>query len=672
MRTRFLRASLLLFTCACARQPPATTTPIAPEAAANVERAAPRALHRASAIKVLAGLLPPLEQPVTSFGATSDGSYLYTLGGYDGEPHAYSREGQHKRLARLRLDGSGAWEELGALPEGLQGLGLVHHAGKLCRVGGTAARNARGTPADLHSVADVACFDLARKTWSDLPALPAGRSSHDAALIGSVLYVAGGWTLNGQPGAGTFRDELLLLDLDKPAAGWSAVPLPFQRRALGVAAVGGKLVMVGGISPEGEPSRRVDVYDAATRSFSRGPDYPDDAFGVAVETLGDAVVASARGGVVYRWQPGTGSWQPVARLAFGRFFHHLVSGASGELIAVGGISGMHDAGRTTHVERLALAAPSPRVVAWSMAYPGAAKNRQGIFVHGDDVYLFGGNNSLEQHDFEPHNFVDQTLRLHLPSLQLAELAPFPARRQSMQTLSRAEQGVTLGGFGHDGEKAVSFAESYLFDFGSERWSRGASLPESRTQFGLAEHHGELWVFGGLNYDPSRQGPDAFRHVLNLLHGKPEQSPTFAASQIALPAPRRAFAGAALGDEYFLLGGMRGGFELVDDCLRYNFTTQSFAPFACPGSARLSGALVPVGGKLYLAGGSIRGPGGGKDGLHTAQDKVELDPASGAFRSVIAELPFDTRHMHAVAFQDRVLLISTHNDAGRIDLAIIDP
>jgi hypothetical protein len=338
---------------------------------------------------------------------------------------------------------------------------------------------------------------------------------------------------------------------------------------------------------------------------------------------------------------------------------------------VGGISGMHNAGRTTHVERIALSAPSPRVVAWSMAYPGAAKNRQGIFVHGDDVYLFGGNNSLEQHDFAPNNFVDQTLRLHLPSLQLAELDPFPARRQSMQTLSRDEQGVALGGFGHDGNKAVSFAESYLFDFASERWSRGASLPESRTQFGLAEHRGELWVFGGLNYDPARQGPDAFRHVLNLLHGKPEDSPAFAASQVALPAPRRAFAGAAVGDEYFLLGGMRGGFELVDDCLRYSFKTQSFAAIACPGSARLSGALVPAGGKLYLAGGSVRGP-AESDGLRSAQDMVELDPQSGAFRSVVAELPFDTRHMHAVAFQDRVLLISTHNDAGRIDLAIIDP
>jgi hypothetical protein len=436
--------------------------------------------------------------------------------------------------------------------------------------------------------------------------------------------------------------------------------VPFKRRALGVAAADGKLVMVGGISPEGEPSRRVDVYDPATRSFGRGPDYPDDAFGVAVETVGDAVVASARGGVVYRWKPGEGSWQPVARLAFGRFFHQLVSGASGELIAVGGISGMHNAGRTTHVERIALSAPSPRVVAWSMAYPGAAKNRQGIFVHGDDVYLFGGNNSLEQHDFEPRNFVDQTLRLHLPSLQLTELEPFPARRQSMQTLSRDERGVALGGFGHDGEKAVSFAESYLFDFASERWSRGASLPESRTQFGLAEHEASCGCSAASTTIPRARAPT------------PSGTCSISCTASRNRVPRSPRPGSlCLGDEYFLLGGMRGGFELVDDCLRYNFKTQSFAPLACPGSARLSGALVPVGGKLYLAGGSIRGP-GESDGLRSAQDMVELDPASGAFRSVIAELPFDTRHMHAVAFQDRVLLISTHNDAGRIDVAIIDP
>jgi hypothetical protein len=305
-----------------------------------------------------------------------------------------------------------------------------------------------------------------------------------------------------------------------------------------------------------------------------------------------------------------------------------------------------------------------------MAYPGAAKNRQGIFVHGDYVYLFGGNTSLEQHDFEPHNFVDQTWRLHLPSLQLAEVEPFPVKRQTMQTVSREHEGIALGGFGHDGQKAVSFADGFSFAFDTEHWSPSVRLPESRTQFGLADREGELWVFGGLNYDPTRQGPEAFRHVVNLLHGKAGSGTTLAEASIALPAPRRAFAGALLGDDYFMLGGMRGGFELVEDCLRYNFKTQSFAQLACPGQARLSGALVPVGGKLYLAGGSIKGGEGTE--LVSAEDMVELDPASSTFRSVLAKLPFETRHMQAVAFQDRILLISTHNQDGRIFVALVDP
>jgi N-acetylneuraminic acid mutarotase len=671
MRSRFFTASLLLSLVACAStQTPATTAPAAP--ALPVVRSAPppRSVHPPSDVKAIAGLLPGMPEPVTSFGAASDGQFVYTLGGYNGEPHAYSREGQRKRLARLALDGSGTWEELSELSHGLQGLTLVHYAGKLCRVGGTEARNALGAPSDMHSVTEAACFDLASKSWSDLPALPVGRSSLDAGVIDGVLYAIGGWTLNGQAASGTFVDELLSLDLKAPAGGWTAIKAPFKRRALGVAELDGKLVIVGGITPEGEPSRRVDVFDPKTRSFSQGPDYPDNAFGVAVETVGDTVIASAQNGLVYRWKLGESSWQLVSRLTFGRFFHQLAAFGSGEVIALGGISGMHNEGRTRHVERVSLAGDTTRVVAWSMAYPGAAKNRQGVFVHGDYVYLFGGNNSLEQHDFEPHNFVDQTWRLHLPSLQLAEVEPFPVKRQTMQTVSRAEQGIALGGFGHDGQKAVSFADGYGFDFSTEHWSPSARLPESRTQFGLTEREGELWVFGGLNYDPTRQGPEAFRHVVNLMHGKAEPGAQLSEASIALPAPRRAFAGALSGDDYFMLGGMRGGFELVEDCLRYSFKTQSFALLACPGQARLSGALVPVGNKLYLAGGSIKAAEGAE--LVAAQDMVELDPASGSFRSLIAQLPFETRHMQAVAFDGRILLISTHNQAGRMFVALIDP
>lgn len=316
---------------------------------------------------------------------------------------------------------------------------------------------------------------------------------------------------------------------------------------------------------------------------------------------------------------------------------------------------------------LPLAPDELRVLAWSMAYPGKAKNRQGVFVHGDYLYLFGGNNSLEQHDFAPGNFVNETWRLHLPSLELQAVAPFPANRQTIQTVSREDHGLALGGFGHDGEKAVSFADGYRFDFESEQWSPSVRLPESRTQFGLTEHGGELWVFGGLNYDPTRKDDAAFAHVTRVLHARPGADTVFGEAPAALPGERRAFAGGLLGDSYYLLGGMRGGFDLVPDCLRYDFNSGTFSALACPGPARLSGTLVPMNQRLYLLGGSVQSG----EGLASAQDVLELE-STGASRSVLARLPFDSRHMHAIPFQGRILLISTHNDQGRMNMAILSP
>lgn len=665
MHLRFCLVASALLLSACAHAPKAAPGAVSTPA----EAPRPEVVHAPRDVRVTHGLLPAMPEAVTSFGATSADGYLYVLGGYNGEPHNYSQAGQRKGLWRLALDGQSDWQQLSQLEHGLQGLSLVHHRGKLCRVGGTQARNTADQSADLHSSADASCFDLNSKVWTALPALPAGRSSHEAAVIGDTLYVAGGWTLSGEPGKGAWQEALAAIDLNAPQAGWRSIAAPFKRRALGVAEAAGKLVMVGGITAEGEPSQQVDLYDPATNTFSRGPDYPDNAFGIAVEGMGDTVFASARSGVVYRWRVGDAQWQAVARLSFKRFFHQLAATSDGQLIAVGGISGMHNQGRTVHVERVELTSQAARVVAWSMAYPGQAKNRQGVLVHGDYVYLFGGNNSLEQHDFEPQNFVDQTLRVHIPSLQVAEIQPYPARRQTMQTVSGEERGLALGGFGHDGQKAVSSAEGYSFEFESEQWGKSVSLPESRTQFGLAQYENELWAFGGLNYDPARKGEDAFKHVLSVLHGKAEAGTTLQLADVVLPAPRRAFAGAVLGDSYYLLGGMRSDFELVEDCARYDFKQHTFAPLACPAQvARLSGSLIALGGKLYLAGGSVRGDGG----LVSAQDLVELDPKSGTVRTVIAQLPFDTRHMHAVAFQEQILLISTHNADGRVYFALVNP
>jgi N-acetylneuraminic acid mutarotase len=668
--------TLLLVVGIAGCAPATQTAPPAASAATVKPSAAKTSIESGSAqagdpVTVTDGLLPPMPIAVTSFGAAADGKHLYVLGGYFGEPHSYSREFQSRVLSRVALDGSGAWQTIGEIDEGLQGLAAVAHGRQFCRFGGQRAHNAQGEPDELRSVAEAACFDLDARAWRKLPDLPEGRSSLDAALIGSTVYLGGGWKLDGDARSGTWQTGLLALDLAAPTATWQTIASPIERRALALASTSKALVAIGGLTRSKEVSRQVDVFEPQSARWSRGPDFPADAFGVAAVGIDDAIYASARDGVIYRWAPGEAAWKAHHALGFARFFHRLVAGGPNELIAVGGISGMHTDGRTRHVERIALAGEGPAIESFVFGYPGAAKNRQAIFLDGDFLYLFGGNNSLEQHDFEPHNFVSEGWRLHLPSLQWRRIADYPAARQSMQTVQWGEHALAVGGFGHDGQQAVSHVEAYQLDFEHERFEQRAGLPadKGRTQFGLAEHGGKLWVFGGLNYDPRRKGEASFDHVTSVLVA-PAGTPAQAFSELALnmPGPRRAFAAAVLGDRYYMVNGMRGEFELVEDCAVFDFGQQKFSALPCPRAPRLSAQLIPLDGKLYLVGGSTPG----EDGLQTDRSIEVYDPQLNRWQLTVAELPFDTRHARALAYGKQILIVSTHQPDARMRVALISP
>jgi len=667
--------ALLVATALAACAPAAQTAPPAASAATAASAKSPPEEGALPAqtgkVSVSGGLLPPMPVAVTSFGAAADAQYLYVLGGYFGEPHSYSREFQSRTLSRVALDGSGEWQTIGEIDEGLQGLAAVAYGRKFCRFGGNRSYNAQGEPDELRSVAEAACFDLDTSTWRSLPDLPDGRSSLDAALIGSTVYVGGGWKLDGDASTGTWQTSLLALDLATPGASWQTIASPVERRALALASTSKALVAIGGLTRTKEVSRQVDVFDPQSARWSRGPDFPADAFGVAAVGIGDAIYASARDGVVYRWAPGDAAWTAQRPLGFARFFHRLVAAGPSALIAVGGISGMHTDGRTRHVERIALADEAPAIESFVFDYPGAAKNRQAIFLDGDFLYLFGGNNSFEQHDFEPQNFVAEGWRLHLPSLQWQRVGDYPAGRQSMQTVQWGDHALALGGFGHDGREAVSHVEAYQLDFESGRFVQRAGLPadKGRTQFGLAEHGGKLWVFGGLNYDPRRKGEASFDHVTSVLVA-PADAPAQAFSELALnmPGPRRAFAAAVLGNRYYMINGMRGEFELVEDCAVFDFAQQKFSALPCPRAPRLSAQLVPLDGKLYLVGGSTPG----KDGLQTDRSIEVFDPQLNRWQLAVAELPFDTRHARALAYGKQILIVSTHQRDARMRVALVSP
>ncbi|NQV27257.1 MAG: hypothetical protein HQ518_23155 [Rhodopirellula sp.] len=145
--------------------------------------------------------LPELPQGITSFGGAIVGDTFYVYGGNYGSAHEYTNEEQSNDLWALNLAAGSEWKKASTGPR-LQGLAMVAHDGLLYRVGGFTAMNQEGEEQDLQSQASVAQFNPKTSVWKELPSLPEPRSSHDAAVLGDTLYVAGGWDM---PGAGKDR-----------------------------------------------------------------------------------------------------------------------------------------------------------------------------------------------------------------------------------------------------------------------------------------------------------------------------------------------------------------------------------------------------------------------------------------------------------------------------------
>ena len=281
--------------------------------------------------------LPPLPQAVSSLGAAVAGNYLYVYGGHAGRTHNYSTETTSAKFRRLNLAEPGkGWEDLAGGPS-CQGLALVAHKGVIYRVGGMRPRNAPGENADNHSLTSFAKYDPAAGSWEQLADLPAGRSSHDAAVVGDTLYVFGGWKMSGSAKP-EWHDAGAMIDLAKPKADWVPVPQPFQRRALTMAAYGGKIYVVAGLTADGNTSLAANIFDPATKEWTAGPPLPGDrmnGFTPAACAAGGSLYVSPADGVIYRLNGP--KWEAAGKLGHPRFVHRLVAADVG-LIAVGGAS----------------------------------------------------------------------------------------------------------------------------------------------------------------------------------------------------------------------------------------------------------------------------------------------------------------------------------------------
>ncbi len=309
-----------------------------------------RTSEDASATKQESPAIAALPLAIASFGADYLDGSLYVYGGHIGRRHEHSFENLSQYVLRYPLNGQAA--EWLALPPGppLQGTALIAYGDALYRVGGMRADNPKREPGELDSVASSARLPLGGRAWEQLPPLPAGRSSHDLALLDDRLIVAGGWELRGSAEDPLWDSTVFALDLtgvDDGDVEWTSfTEMPMAVRANAAVGFDGKLWVLGGIDENGDTTRRVQVYDPTADSWRAGPDLPHSGtmqgFGADAVVVEDSLLVSQADGRIHRIRRGESDWTHVGDLNEPRFFHRLVSdGAS--LFAIGG------ANRTGHL-----------------------------------------------------------------------------------------------------------------------------------------------------------------------------------------------------------------------------------------------------------------------------------------------------------------------------------
>jgi hypothetical protein len=484
-------------------------------------------------------------------------------------------------------------------------------------------------------------------------------------VVGQRVLVFGGWNLAGNSDEATWLAHGLELDLARPEAGWRPLAQPSEQRGVAAVACAGEVVIFGGMDAEGDFSSAVDVFDPARNAWRKAPELPERGFGLAAAALGDRLFVAAPSGTVWELERAPERWVERGELFVPRRFHRMVAHAD-ELIVLGGSA---DSRPVAWIERLV---PGRNEVAARFELPlgTRARQRQALFVHEGVVHLFGGNVALEQHAFEPEDFLAEAWRVELGAGAASTLPPLPLPRQSMVCVDAGEEALyALGGFGHDGTRDRSFDEVWRCELASGEWRvLDVRLPRPMTQFRALHRDGRLLVVGGMDFDREREEK---MQLLDAVYSADAAhlERGFGETDVHLPAPRRAFGAALLGDVLYLAGGLDASFEAVASFDAYDFATHEWRVLQPPETARLSPELVALGGKLYLCAGLVFDD---KGRALPAEAIEEFDPARGAWRRLAAPLPLDPREVQAFAWHETLAFVSTWNERGVLELGLVDP
>ena len=241
----------------------------------------PRAKAGGTAFAVLAAALtlstPPLiaqdlvwrelpDMPAGKWEAATtvvDGKF-YLFGGYEGPVRSSKRVDVYDPA-------DGSWTRIQDMPSAVSHLNAVLD-GRIVWFAGGFKDGYKG-----HAIAEVWSYDLDLDRYTAAPLLPEPRAGGGLALVGRKLHYFGGLKADRDTDAA----DHWVFDLDAWAAGsanWQdAAPMPDPRNQFSAVAIGSRIYAIGGQynhDSQQLDQARVDIYDAATDTWSRGPDLP--------------------------------------------------------------------------------------------------------------------------------------------------------------------------------------------------------------------------------------------------------------------------------------------------------------------------------------------------------------------------------------------------------------
>jgi Kelch motif len=206
---------------------------------------------------------------------------------------------------------------LAALPTARTEVAGAAWQGRIVVVGGLTEAGVASDRVDV--------YDLATDRWDAGPRLPVGLHHVGLAVAGDRVYVAGGYH-NPTPGA-AWQAQSRVISLGPAESSWrDEPPLAEPRGGLALAAVGDRLVAVGGTGIDtGGVLRRTEVLVPGDGGWRAGPDLtePRDHLGATASGSRVYAIAGRQGSLesnlatVESWDPQAGSgdgWRAEPRL----------------------------------------------------------------------------------------------------------------------------------------------------------------------------------------------------------------------------------------------------------------------------------------------------------------------------------------------------------------------